>query len=274
MAKGFKDSRGKFRPTGSRGKSSRQKSVETIGMKINDVDISEQNWGFEAENGMITKLRLGNSTDAGWNWDGDASDIFGFLIRVDSSDIKSEFLQKMREEGINYTKLKPVLLENLTGDWLYEISGDNSRWHFHQDDDGELIDQEIQYYLDENKITDDDIEAINEELWNHNTRYEFEDFLKDNEDWLREQMEKIIKENDTFEQFFNAIEESGIIDNIEESFYEGQRNKAGEVVSEAISKLKEEGKITVSKGEEFSIRSQKTEEDIEKGLQVRLAKNG
>jgi len=47
LAKGFKDSSGKFHPTGNNGTSSREKSVETSGMKmknrINSVRISNSN---------------------------------------------------------------------------------------------------------------------------------------------------------------------------------------------------------------------------------------
>jgi len=269
MAKGFTDKNGKFRPTGNKRKSSREKSIETKGMKINDVDLSEENWGFETEGGKITKLRLGNWTTAGWHWDGDESDIIGFLVRMKNSGVTDEFLEKMRDEGINFTKLKPLLLSKVAdGTWLYELSGDNNRWHFHQDvDEGSEISEELDYYKEERGMSDEDIETINEELWNVNLTYEFEDFERDNGEWIKKEMNEMIKDSDTFEQFFEKIDDL----DFSEQYFEGVRNKISEGLSETIEKLKKEGKIEVSKGEELEFRSEKTEEDIEKGLQARIA---
>lgn len=41
MAKGFKDSKGKFRPTGSKGVSSREKSIQAVGMSLQKLDDSD-----------------------------------------------------------------------------------------------------------------------------------------------------------------------------------------------------------------------------------------
>jgi len=270
MAKGFTDSNGKFRPTGnSSRRSSREKSIETKGMKINNVDFSEENWGFETEDGKITKLRLGNWTTAGWHWDGDDNDIIGFLVRINSSEVNDDFLEKMRGEGITFTKLKPLLLTKVDdGSWLYELTGDNNRWHFHNDNDIDAeIGEELDYYKEERGMSDEDVDTISEELSNVDLSYEFEEFEKDNGDWIKKEMKQMIKDSDTFEQFFEKIEDL----DFSEQYFEGVRDKISNGIFETIERLKMEGKINVTKGELLEFRSKDTEKEISEGLQARLA---
>jgi hypothetical protein len=97
---------------------------------MKDADISEHNWSFRVEKGKY-KLTLGNLSDAGWYWDGDGSDLMGFIIRLKQSKITQEFLTTMEENGVSYKMIKADVVKSAKGgDGVYEVTGDNRIWHF------------------------------------------------------------------------------------------------------------------------------------------------
>jgi len=251
---------GKFHPhTQSKGvRKSRDQTAKTQGVKIRkarktktilksklppDVYFSEHNWGFETDsNGNVSKVRLGNWSDAGWHWDGDEEDLVGFIIRMGRSQIEDEFIEKMEAEGVGFMTMKPLLLKKLDGSWLYEISGDNTRWHFHQDvDEGAMVSEELEYGGD--TYTDKEQEMIGEELWNISTSYEFEEFEENWGEQIKKEMKEIIEGSTTYNQFFSKINDEDFRYNMDERYIEGVREKIQEAIIEAISKLEKEGKI-------------------------------
>ncbi len=133
---------------------------------IRDVDIGHHYYSFKAD-GDEMKLSLGNFTDAGWYWDGDEMDLAGFLIRMQSSKVRDNFIEGMKEAGITVEQIREMLIRSIqSNNGLYEISGDNRKWRF-GDDDEYLIEEEINYYAEENDLSDKEKEELEEFFWRH-----------------------------------------------------------------------------------------------------------
>lgn len=285
--KGFKDSNNKFHPiTQSKGvRKSRDQSAKTQGVKITrkarvkanlpDVDISEENWGFQTMGGKILSnngLRLGNWTTAGWHWDGDENDIIGYLIRINKSEMDKVFIEGMEGLGITFKKLKPLLLSKVkSGTWLYEISGDNTRWHFHDDiDEGAMVNEELEGLEEHSDYTKEDLEKIGDELWNISYSYDFEEFEKDWGEGLMKEVTDMIKDSNTYDEFFEKMNEEDFTYQINENYVSGAEEKVRDAVFEAVEKLKKEGKISVTKAEEIEMKAERTQVQISQGKQARL----
>lgn len=287
--KGFKDSSNKFHPITDYKKGvrkSRDQSAKTQGVKITrnarvitgsklkDVSISEHNWGFETSGGKISKLRLGNWSDAGWHWDGDEDDIIGYLVRVNRSEIDKEFIESMEPLGITFNKLKPLLLSKIkSGSWLYEITGDNTRWHFHQDiDEGAMVNEELKGLEENSDYTEKELEKISDELWNISYSYDFEEFEEDYGEGLKKEVRDMIKDSNTYKEFFEKMNDEDFTYQINENYVLGAEEKVRDAVFEAVEKLKKEGKISVTKKEELEMKAERTEEQIASGGQQRLSR--
>ncbi len=249
-----------------------RKARVITGSKLKDVNLSEHNWGFETSGGKISKLRLGNWSDAGWHWDGDEDDIIGYLVRVNRSKIDEEFIEGMEGLGITFNKLKPLLLSKVkSGSWLYEISGDNTRWHFHQDiDEGAMVNEELEGAEESGHYTENDLEKIGEELWNISYSYDFEEFEKDYGDGLKDEVRDMIKDSNNYKEFFEKMDDEDFTYQINENYVLGAEEKVREAVFEAVEKLKKEGKISVTKKEELEMKAERTEGQIYQGKQARL----
>jgi len=287
--KGFKDSSNKFHPiTQSKGvRKSRDQSAKIQGVKITrkarvitgsklkDVSISEHYWGFETSGGKISKLRLGNWSDAGWHWDGDENDIIGYMVRFKNSDIQDEWINGMEGVGITYKKLKPLLMSKVKdGSWLYELSGDNTRWHFHQDiDEGAIANEEFEGLEETNDYTEKELEKISDELWRQDTSYNFEDFEEDFGDGLKKEMKDMIKDSNTFKEFFEKIQDEDFNYQITENYVLGVEEKIRDGIFEAVQKLKKSGEISVTKEEEFEMKKERTEQQIASSGQQRLKRD-
>ena len=134
-----------------------------------DINIDMHNWGFEINDGEIS-LRLGNWSDAGWFWSGDESDLSGYLIRLSGAGqgVDNEFVETMKDYGISFEDLKEMIIESAkSGNGIYEISGDNVKWHFGQDGEREI--DIIRYSLkDEHSLTDKEVEEFEDYYWSNN----------------------------------------------------------------------------------------------------------
>ena len=240
---------------------SRDQSAKTIGVKIErkartvsssklpDVSLSRNYWGFETnEDGEITKLRLGNWVDAGWHWDGDEDDIVGYLVRINKSQVRDEFIETMEKNDLDYMKLKPLLLKKVeNGTWLYEISGDNVRWHFKDDiDEGAMSDDQLKFSIEqeeETEFTDDEKNLIGRELWDFDTNYEFEDFERDYGDRIKKEMKEMIRDSNTYEEFFEKMDDEKFTYQINEDYILSAEDKIRDGLFKAIEKLRKEGRI-------------------------------
>jgi len=253
---------------------SRDQYSKTLGVKITrkarlkanlpDVDFSEHYWGFETMGGKITNLRLGNWSDAGWNWDGDEDDIIGYLVRVNKSQIDKEFIENMESKGITYNKLKPLLMSKVDdGTWLYEISGDNTRWHFHQDIDETAIANE-EFEGMEDQYNEEQIEKISDELWNKSTNYEFEDFEEEHGEGIKKEIKEFIKDSNTYQEFFDKMNDETFTYQITEDYVLGAEAKIHEAIFDAVEKLKKEGELKPT-------REQRMEKQVTEGSQKRLS---
>lgn len=231
-----------------------------------DVYFTEHYWGFETDSdGKISKLRLGNWVDAGWNWNGDEEDLLGYLVRVNHSQIRGEFLEKMNEAGITFNEMKPLLEKLVTkGSWLYEISGDNSRWKFHQDiDSGAVYMEELEYIKEQEDYSEEDWEKIGDEVWNHNTTYEFEDFEDQFGDRITKEVKDMIKDSNSFEGFFERLDNEDFQYQITEDYVLSAEGKVKDAIYESIAELKKKGEIKTS-------RKEKTDREIAEGKQEKL----
>jgi len=148
-----------------------------------DIDISEHNYGFELQ-GDEVKLRLGNWTDAGWHWDGDEMDLAGFMIRMSTAGqgVREDFLEKMQELGITVNQLREHLIRSVQAkNGLYEITGDNGKWHFGQGDEMDEY-SEKEHYQREYNLTDDEVEKFIEYSWNKSSdSHDYDAFEKSDE---------------------------------------------------------------------------------------------
>ncbi|MCP6727113.1 MAG: hypothetical protein KJI69_03755 [Patescibacteria group bacterium] len=244
-----------------------RKARVITGSKLKDVSVSENYWGFETTGGKISRLRLGNWSDAGWHWDGDENDIIGYLVRVNKSQIDEEFIESMEGLGITFNKLKPLLMSKIKsgGSWLYEISGDNTRWHFNQDiDEGAIANEELEEMEDE--YNEEQIEKISDELWNSDYRYEFEDFEEEHGEEIKKEMKEFINDSNTYQEFFDKMKDETFTYNIAEYYVLGAEAKVRDAIVNAVEKLKKEGELKPT-------REQRMEKQVTEGSQQRLARD-
>lgn len=125
------------------------------------------------------KLRLGNWTWVGWHWSGDESDFMGYLIRLNDSKVKKEFLDALKENNISFDDLKDYILASAEdGSGVYMITGDNRKWHFGEgmeDYEYDIIDNDLPENFD---VTKEILEEFkNQYSWSAGA-YDFDEFEK------------------------------------------------------------------------------------------------
>jgi uncharacterized coiled-coil DUF342 family protein len=148
---------------------------------------------------------------------------------------------------------------------LYEITGDNNRWHFHGDiDEGAMVNEEFDYYKEESIYSDEELEKISDEMWNQSYTYDFEDFKEDHGDKIKKEMREMIKTSDSYKTFFDKMNDETFTYQMTEDYVEGAQEKVRKAILDAIKKLKESGEIHTD-------RKEKTEKEISKGSQKRLS---
>lgn len=208
-----------------------------------DVHIREKNWGIEIRNGKIWDLNLGNLTDAGWFWnsrDKDTpKDFAGFIVRAMKSNFTSEFAQEMDSHGLSLETMKPALIKAInTGNANYEISGDNSRWKFGNDE------PDLDYELRENerfeKLTEEQKAKVREEVWNHYD-IDFDEFNKRYGKYLIANFVKEVEQTSDWKDLAKVFESPYAL-NAEEHFSEYQNDKLNVAISKAIESVKKESK--------------------------------
>jgi len=177
-----------------------------------DVSISEHNWTFE-KHGNKLKLSLGNLSDAGWFWNGDETDLNGFLIRLNSSKVRDEFLAEMEKNKITFESLKPLLLKAIEkGDGIYELSGDNLLWKFGEGlasgrPDADYIKERFEELVADGTLRETQKQMFEDETIN-NFSFTFEDFEKtDYAKDIKESMQKMAKSSKSFKEYFNQLED-------------------------------------------------------------------
>jgi hypothetical protein len=198
-------------------KSKKVKEKETFAVeKSKPVNIDAHNFSWREENGKV-EVSLGNMTDAGWYWNGTDKEFIGFLHRLQNSQVGDEFLEETK--GINFDKkAKPYLLKSAkTKDGLYEMSGDNARWHFGEEpnfdfdfeEEGFTKEQKDKFWEDYQGITYEKFEKkygkayqkdINKAI---SESHSFKEFMEKTNDLKRKYNELVDDENSS--EAFNVI---------------------------------------------------------------------
>jgi hypothetical protein len=166
--------------------------------KEKSVYINGHYYSWEEENGKV-KISLGNLSEAGWYWNGDKKSFISYLHRIENSKTRDSFLQDVKKENINFDKkVKPYLYESAkTKDGLYEMSGDNVRWHFGED----LMDS---YDIkEEYELTDKQAD----EFWIKYSGLTYEQFQRKYGKEYQQDIDKAISESHSFEEFMEKTNE-------------------------------------------------------------------
>jgi hypothetical protein len=200
-----------------------------------DYHINRHNWGFSRE-GKIVRVSLGNMSDAGWFWDGHAEDFNGFLVRLSDSKFRDEFLKDM---PLPWNEAKALAIASAEkGDGLYEVSGDNNRWHFGNDEvDSEEVKETLQEYgLDVEQAQ----RAVDTEFWNYYSE-DFDQFEKLYGKNIKADFVKGIKESNSYTEYFDKVE--GIKQGVAETYYtEYVPNQILEAASKTVRDFKKKVK--------------------------------
>ncbi len=170
------------------------------------------------------KLTLGNWTNAGWHWNGDNNDLFGFLVRVRDSIVSNDFLKELVEQGLTLNNFRKAIERSIkTCNGLYELSGDNVNWHFGQGYDPSVrMDEEVS----EENLTEKQQKDFSENyFWIHaNAGYcDYEKFeLECRDEYIKDAL-TALKDSRDFEELFDEIGE------LSESYDEKYREYADEL---------------------------------------------
>ena len=197
-SKGISVVRGRTTTTGY---GSPEPPVKTTKSKTGTIDFSGHYYSFKKENGSY-KLSLGNWTDAGWHWDGDGTELGGYLYRLALSTTKQDFLTDAKKEGLKYSNIKADVIKAIEkGDGIYEASGDNRVWHFGED----LNDS--QYYIDE--FAEETGYSVDEiDPWQYYDGGNYDKFEKSPQyNEVKQELLEKFKDANTFEELFNNLNE-------------------------------------------------------------------
>jgi hypothetical protein len=191
--------------------------------------LNRKYWTFERDDNGKLKLSLGNFSDAGWYWSGDKEELAGFLIRLESSQVRDEFLKTMKEEGIKFKDFKKELKKSIqSGDGIYMLTGDNTKWHFGED--GEELYNTAEMEAEEKELKGADKEAFDDAVYDQEYNGTDFDVFKKTTHYrnVRNTLLDAYNKSDTWSQFFDNIKEAKDV-GIEESF-EFSSNEASESV--------------------------------------------
>ena len=163
-----------------------------------NVNVARHNWSFEVADNNKLRLTLGNMSDAGWYWNGDETQLVGYTYRLHQSEIENEFYSEMNKNQISFNQLKPLYLQSAKNtDGLYEISGDNRRWHF-----GETGVDDY-YILEDEGLTEKQKEQFYEEY----SPMSYEQFEEKHGKEYREDVKQAIKSSGSFREFNIKMDE-------------------------------------------------------------------
>lgn len=166
-------------------------------LKDKDVNIQKRYWSFEVEDNKL-RLSLGNFTDAGWYWSGDEKDIVGYTYRLHNSDVEEDFYRDMARNKVSFNQLKPLYLKSAKeNDGLYEVSGDNRRWHF-----GETGVSDS-YILEEEGLT----EKQKENFYSDYSPISYEEFQGKYGKAYKKDVQEAVKSSQSFREFNMKMDE-------------------------------------------------------------------
>lgn len=234
-------------------------SFKKEGHGLPKFSIRKHNWGFETENGKISKLILGNLTDSGWYWRSDMDgigkpnnaegDLTGFLVRISNSKIRDEFLESMKEKGITLEMLKPIIKRNIEKgeSGLYQITGDNSRWHFGNDEydaENRLFDDLENYNNVYGKMTQQQQEKVQEEFWNNFSSHDYDHFEKVENKRIKGILLKGLEESSDLDDLLKTWNDWDTTKYpIEEMYSEYQDKQAYDALNKTIIQVQKEKKL-------------------------------
>lgn len=236
-------------------KMKRSGSIQSSGMKLKStktkrqkklptVSISEENWQLDIKEDGKIELGLGNWTDAGWRWTGNGEEMTGYLIRLANSSIDN-VESILEENGITFNDLKSVAIKNQKSkeidDGMYELTGDNARWHFGEGevDSSYLFDDYFE--LTEKNYSNKEKEKINNETWSLYNTPSYEDFLEEYGINYREKLIDALNESNNLEDF--REETQSIKENADEDFYGELNSRFTNAIADAEKKLLKEKEI-------------------------------
>jgi len=252
---------------------SRDQKTKTEGVKIErkartvsrtkrlpDVSIGNENFSFRVDDGEIN-LSL---DDFGWRWSGEADSLNSFIVRMSGTGKQAwdKLVSGLEEAGITVEMLKPYLVKNLSGkltendDGLYQLSGDNVRWHFGDDfETDNALEGEVEHHLQQGELNKGEEDEFEKEFWNHFKSPTYEQWLEYEGSGYREELKKGINDAKNFEELEDVY--TSLHDEIEEGYHEFFFNEAISPASwgavEAIqTKRDEKGKRTANIGKEIT----------------------
>lgn len=177
--------------------STKKKSLSAHSSKDKSFSIDADNYAWSRNSNGTMEVRLGNMTNAGWYWNGNQSDLNGFLWRINRSSVRDEFLQDIQKEGISFAEIKPVLLKSAgKGDGLYEMSGDNAVWKFGNAE--ETID--YSYEFEEEGLT----EEQQQKVWQEYTPIGVDEFEKKHKQSYKKDMVKAVEKSNSYKELWEA----------------------------------------------------------------------
>jgi len=196
--------------------------------------FDEHNWSMERDEKGNYKLTLGNFSDAGWFWDGKKDELAGFFVRLNSSKVEEEFLKKMVEGNVSFASLKDDLVKSAeTGDGIYQLTGDNVKWHFGEDDE-QLSEVEAQV-AEEERVDEGLLSEATDEGEYKGT--DFNVFKKST--YYKEAKENLVKavENSSnWEELFSKLDK--VKDDAMQDSFEFSSVEASDLVMAGLRKLK------------------------------------
>ena len=222
--------------------------------KFPEIDVSRHNWSLKLNPDGTMKLSLGNMSDAGWYWSGDESDLALFLYRIMRSQVKDQFINDMKDDGLTYEMLLPIILESIEssdGNGIYALTGDNIRWKFGESYEID-VDSEMQYFTENWELSKKDQEGIIEEYewrskWDNMNYDEFE--KSDEFDEIKKKLIHEIKTSYDFEDFDANMKE--LKDDVMWIMMDYDMNEGYEQMHNAFmrwkDKQKKEGRIVKEK---------------------------
>lgn len=213
--------------------------------KQSGFNIEDHNFSITKDESGEYQLELGNWSDAGWHWDGDTSDLVGWLIRMANSSLKSE------EIADHWDEIKQDALNQIdSGDWFYMLSGDNRRWHFGYDDTDYI------YSMVQEDIKQDDVWDLTEEQQEKVMddigdigNISYDEFKNEHYDEFKDMMIEALQ-NSEYDLVDLQRELGSVRDAVEEVYYEDLNNKIYEDIGEVVTKVKEEFPAEIDEDDE------------------------
>ena len=235
--------KGAVKPFGKSGHfdESRRHSLQAKGIKtghlVQPISYNAKYWSMDRDEKGKYKLTLGNLSDAGWFWDGDKEQLAGFMVRMYSSQVKDQFINTMKADKVDFESFKPDLLKSAAkGDGIYQLTGDNAKWHFGEDAE-ELESEEYELKSDET-LTEAQRERIEELVYDE--EYKGTDYDEFNKSRFYKNAKDILSDfieaSHGWDEFFSKMDDAKTM--ADESSIEFSNEEARDTVRRAMQKFK------------------------------------